>query len=201
MGDLKPIKGRRKATLDVRIEELERLNGVFASQLVALETKIGSAFATLKEIVNTSNATTLVVSCVERFLDSEFGDWDAGVRKEAEARMELLKRRKALSLRAYTERKTLDEDGRTELAVELWAISRELDLRADDAANVIALHLQNRDVDRALDVVEEIRRDGVVLANEVAEVVEKLIARCVEVAEEIGNDVLGARARALNEAT
>lgn len=192
------IGGRKTPALVDRVAELERINGVVSSQFVALETRIAAAFETLREIVEASNASALLVSCVERFLDSEFGDeWDAGFRREAEARMELLKRRKELSIRVYAERKTLDENGRREIAVELWAISRELDLRAKDVGNVFALHLQNRDVDSALDVLEEIRRDGVDVEDEIAAVVAKLLERCAELAGESGNDLLVARARAL----
>lgn len=189
-GTLKSMSGTgtAKRTIDRRVAALEE-------QVVYLEQKIASVFATVKELVTASNNSTLVVSCVERFLDERFGeDWDSGLRKEAEARAELLKRRKELILRSQAQRGTLKTEERRTIALEIWGIARALEVRGDDVAVVVSLHLQNGDVESSLDVVEEVRTGGVKISAEVAGLFDKLVERCVEVAREAGNELLVQRA-------
>ena len=207
-GNLKAIAGRgtSKRTLEARVAELELSRKELTNRCVALEGRVGEVFATLREVVAASNNTTLVVSCVERFLDGWFGDdWDVGVRRKATARVGLLKRRKELMIKMQIERKTLKIDERNAIAREIWSIARELDLRAEDVAAVVSLHLQNNDVESALDVVEsaldvveELRRDRVVTSVEIGELLDQLLARCIEVAEKTGNDVLVARVKSIS---
>lgn len=197
-GTLKSLTGRGtvKKTLDRRVDALEASNDKLLRQVVLLESKLGDAFRSLKELVNANNATSILLSSVERFLDGKFGDdWDAGVRKEAEARASLLRRRNEIMVRTRDGGKDLDIKERNDLARELWKIARELDIRGDDTAAVVALHLQNGDVDSSIDIVDEIRRDKVVITEEVKGILGQLLKRCYEIAKKGGNEVLAQRVR------
>jgi hypothetical protein len=200
-GTLKALGGRgtSKRTLDRRMHEFEQRMTHLTTLFQRLEGRVESAFKSLRELVNASNSSTLVVSCVERFLDEKFGeDWDSGVRKEVEARAALRRRRREIMIETARGRGKLGIADRNAFARELWGIARELDVRSEDAAAVVALHLQNEDVDSALDVVEEVRRDGVSLSGEVAEIVNQLVMRCIEVAEKGENELLSARAKSIS---
>lgn len=196
------VKPRSIATarksIDRRLEESDRRFEGLTRRLAGIESRLGNLMKTTREVVDALNSASVLLSCVERFLDERFGeDWDAGVRKEALRRGELVRRRKEIMLRVQTEAKTLKIEDRNALAREIWAIARDLDVRAADAPAVVSLHLQNGDVESALDVVEEIRGDGVAVQGEVDALISKLVSRCVEVADERGNDVLAQRARNL----
>jgi hypothetical protein len=151
---------------------------------------VANAFATLKEVVNSLNSSNVLLSSIERHLDETAGeDWDHGVRREVEARAELLKRRREL-MTASKKGKELENEARNEIAREFWGVAKELGTVAQDVAMVISLYLQSREVDRALDVVEELSEmEGVDLDPQVAQVIQQLIDRCAAIAKEEENDL------------
>lgn len=191
--------GKRKELAD-KVERLEKGFGEIAAipkaveelqQYAAhLEGKIANAFATLKEVVNSTNAANVLLSSIERHLDETIGeDWDHGVRKEVEARAELLKERRALVARSQRS-KDLENDARNELARELWRVAKELGTVAQDVAMVISLYLQSREVDRALDVVEELSEmEDVTIDPQVATIIQQLVDRCAAIAKEQENEI------------
>lgn len=170
--------------------EAERERRELNRKVLELEQRLWTALATIKQLVDASNSSAMLLSCVERHLDATVGeDWDLGVRAEVEKRAELMKRRKELTAKAQAGREKLSEVDRIEIAREIWSIARELDIRENDCAVVISLHLQNRDVESALDIVEEVRRDDVALAPEIEQIVRQLVARCSELVRETGDEV------------
>jgi hypothetical protein len=82
---------------------------------------------------------------------------------------------------------------RDDLAAEIWELAKELDVRTADVGTVISLYLQSKSVNAALDVVEEVHRDEVKLAPEVARIVQQLVDRCREIAKEQADEVQAAR--------
>ena len=194
--------GKRKALAD-KVERLEKGLGALAAipkkveelqQYAALiEGKVANAFATLKEVVNSVNSTNVLLSCVERHLDDTVGeDWDNGVRKEVEARAELLKRRKDLTVRSQRSKK-LENPERNEIAADLWGVAKEVGTVAQDVAMVISLYLQSREINAALDVVEELAAMELELDPQVAGIIQQLVDRCAAIAKEQENEVLEAR--------
>lgn len=149
------------------------------------EEKLARLHATVKRLVDASNNVTLLVKCVEDFLDRTHGDdWDAGVRAKAERKAALLRRRGELVREVQV---GIEHDvRRNEVAAILWEGARELGCEAADLPFVVSLYLQSGDVDRALDVVEEVHSEGIELPPEVAGVVQKLVDRCTEIARERG---------------
>jgi hypothetical protein len=177
------LEAKKRAALEAKVEQLEADLGALRTHATGLEGKLANFHATLKELVEASNASAVLSSCIERFLDDKFGEnWDDGVRKEAERRAELLKKRRGMIQSSIHAKKMTDEE-RDLLASELWDVSTELDTRAQDVAMVISLYLQGGAVNPALDVVEEIQKDEVVLSPEVAGIVQQLVDRCREIAK------------------
>jgi uncharacterized protein YoxC len=166
-------------------KELEELRQYAAH----LEGKLANYVTTLKEVVASVNATNVLLSCVERHLDDTVGeDWDKGVRKEVEARAALLKKRKDYVVRSQKS-KALEPEERVALAGELWDVAKKLGTETQDVAMVISLYLQSREVNRALDVVEEIAGMDLKLDPQVAAVIQQLVDRCGALAKEQANEV------------
>jgi uncharacterized protein YoxC len=194
------LEGRKRKELAEKVERLEKGLQELAAlpkaveelqQYAAhLEGKLANAFATLKEVVNSTNAANVLLSSIERHLDETIGeDWDHGVRKEVEARAELLKARRDLMARSQRS-KELGNEERNDLARELWRVAKELGTVAQDVAMVISLYLQTREIDRALDVVEELAAmEDVSLDPQVAEVIQQLIDRCADIAKDQENEI------------
>ncbi len=155
---------------------------------------------TVRQLVGSNNALTLLSSAVEKFLDRTHGDtWDEGIRAEAEARANLLKRRHEIMLDTHRRREELEPGERMKLARELWRIAKDLDVRAQDVAGVVALHLQNKDAGSALDVIEEVHRDGVEVTGELRGLFAQMVNRCRQMAEEEADVALLERANRVAE--
>lgn len=199
-GSLSSIKGARTKkqnqikVLETTVQNLLAWNGKLEERMAKLQ-------ATLKEVVDSVNASALLLSSVERHLDDQHGEgWDQGVRKEVEARAQLLRERKALMEQiAPVDGKPGDEVRKHhgELAPQIWKVAREAGTRPADAGLVVSLYLQAGDVNAALDVVEEVRRDGVPLPPEVEGMIQKMVDRCAEISREQGNEVGERRATGL----
>lgn len=187
------LEAKKRAALQKKVEELEGEIAAGKANAFTLETKLSQQHATVRQLVEASNAASILLSSVERFLDREYGDdWDEGIRKETEARAALLKRRKDIIIESH-KAKEMTPEHRCDLAAELWEISTELQTKGADVAMVISLYLQSREVNAALDVVEVIHREKVQLAPEVAQVVQQLVDRCRDLAAEQKDEVQGAR--------
>jgi hypothetical protein len=188
------LEGKKRVALDEKVEGVVGSIEELRKHAVGLESKVAQAFATLRQLVDASNASSTLLSCVEKLLDEKYGDdWDHGVRKEVEHRAELLRKRKALIDTSFGSKEMSDEV-RDALASEIWDVATELDTRSDDIVSVLGLRLQSGDVNAALDVVEEVHKDGLKLAPDVAQMVQQLIDRARVVAKEQNAELLAARA-------
>lgn len=194
-GSLKTIQGQRKKrrSIERKFEELASEFEKFRVYAASLEEKLARYHVTLREIVNSVNTSNVLLSSVERFLDETHGeDWDDGVRKAVEHQAEILKRRKVLIDQSKSTKELTDEE-RTCLGRDFLDIAREAGTRSQDVGMIIALFLQSREVNLALDVVEEIRRDEVTLSPEIEKIVLILVKRCAEIARQQSNEVAIAR--------
>jgi hypothetical protein len=188
---LKTIKGQRekKKSFEKQVAELREENEQLRIHAAGMEERLARFHATLKELVDSANASNVLLSSVERFLDETHGeDWDGGVRREIEARAELLKARKELIARSQNA-KEMENDERTAFAREFWKVSGDIGMRAQDCGMVVALLPQSKEVNLALDVVEEIRRDQIQLPPDIEKLIQTLVARCAEIAKSQQNEV------------
>ena len=195
-----PINAARKERAS-RVAALEKdhlaLIGRF-SELIefanGLEAEVANLRATVAEVVSATNSASVVLACVERHLDGVDPNWDGGARAEVEARAKLVRRRRELLVEAGRQTEETTTEERAAIAREIWAVARELDVREQDLAFVVSLHIKNRDVESALDLVEEVRRDDLAIEPKLAALLNKLVDRCAEIARENANDVAERRA-------
>lgn len=187
------LEGKRRFALEERVEELGADLAAVAKHSAEIEGKIGVIHRTLKQVVDASNAASVLLGAIERFLDRKEGaDWDDGIREETENQANLLRRRREIMTEGVKAREKTPEE-LAALGAELWDVAKEAGTESADVAYVVSLYLKAREIDRALDVVEEVQKSGIALDEEVAEMMQQLVKRCAALAKEQKNEVQEAR--------
>lgn len=167
---LKEARERWKR-VDALIVEVSDLQANFIESSNRLEQVV----RTLRELTRANNATSVVLSCVERHLDEVSPGWDDGARAEVETRAKLLEERAKLVRTANGS--DLSSEDRVKLGRRMWEVAKELGTEAVDVPSVLATYLQARDLDTSRNFVEEIRSSGVKLSKEVEELLVRLEGR------------------------
>lgn len=206
LDQIKQARAKRQSSL----KELQAQVESHAASLDALsrhgkhlEEKLARFVATLRETVEAGNNAAILLSCVERHLDDVAPGWDDGAREQLEQRVDMMRRRADISARFLNQEHGVGEaptdEERLAAVHELWGLAGRLGSRAADLPLCLGLLLKAGEVNRALDLVEEVRRDKLELPAQIQEMVRALVERCAAVAAEQSNDVAEARARSMKD--
>lgn len=137
--DAREKKRKREADLAAELKTLtDRVNH--------LEQSILSAMKAVKDLVGANNASALVVSSVERWMDSNHPGWDEGIREDLQKRSALVQEGKQIRTLFMSVPKGAEggptdaERGRA--AARLWEVSKEIGTALQDGPLCISLYLQ-----------------------------------------------------------
>lgn len=161
-----PEKGSLRAIKDARTkkrtaeERREAEFGALAGRVTALEQKVDSVRKILQDLVSASNASSLLLSSVERWLDVKHPGWDEGIRADLERRAGLLAEQKQLHMFAGVPVEaeggpTREERGKA--GARLWEVAKEVGSTLQDGPLSVSLLLQGRDAAGARAVLAEYR--------------------------------------------
>lgn len=116
----------------------------------------------VSDLTRANNAASMLMSCVERYMDETAPGWDKGFREEVEKRKNLLKERRDVYAFIEDWKANVDAtpEGGLSLAKDLWKISKELGTEIQDVATVSWLALKCSDPDFSLSALVEARTTG-----------------------------------------
>jgi len=174
---LKAARDRRKELEELKAQVQKNTQHLadLDQNFRALHTQFVHYKGTVKHLIQASNAASVVVSTMERFLDKEFAGWDEGARADMEKRSAGLQERAALA--DETRRKETTAERRVEIAGRLWELAQELGTEAVDVALILSIYLQARALEEAIAFVAKVREVNTELDKETEEVLVQLEGR------------------------
>jgi len=172
-------KKKREADLEGKVKLMEE---VLNNQGRAME----RMRQLTQELVNASNASSVLLSSIERWMDENHTGWDEGIRKDLQRKSDLIREAKQIRALISTAPPTAEggptpeERGKT--AEHLWEISKELGgVTLQDGPLVISLLLQSKRVDAAKAVLAEYRALHTEIPPQLEAVLRRLDERVAEV--------------------
>jgi hypothetical protein len=184
-GSLRSIKAARekKKLKEAELHELVRNLEERVNRLSAAMEQFGRA---TKDLVGAHNNSTLLLSCLERWMDSNHPGWDENIRKDMEHRTALLQESRQIKTLFASVRPDAPDgpspEERLEAGLRIWEVAKELGSTLQDGPLAISLLLQGKGVKEAKDVLAEYKTaHNAEIPAQLAPLLRKLEERAEEV--------------------
>ncbi len=162
-----PVQIAAEQNAAQRRAELQRMAALLGHQ----QERIEKLAHVQRELVNAANNASLMLSCVEKFLDKLDANWDAGTRERLKAKMEKLKQVKRLVL--HGSRDGLKPYEYIDAGRELAELAEAIEQPGELAADVLRMFTKARRIDLVLQHAEALQKAEVEVPPEVTEIVEQ----------------------------